>query len=189
MHEKNTIEILSELVAIESISSDQGHQEDVMKSAQYVEKLFLELGLETKIATSGNSRPAVLAQTAIDPQKKTVLLYAHHDVQPVGDIDKWKTEPFTPQIIDGRLYGRGSGDNKAGVVTHYEVVKALQDNLPVNIKVFIEGEEEIGRRRKVDGRKTKREGRRKKEEGRRKKSEGGRKKQQKEEERSKMKER
>ena len=144
MHEKNTIEILSELVAIESISSDQGHQEDVMKSAQYVEKLFLELGLETKIATSGNSRPAVLAQTAIDPQKKTVLLYAHHDVQPVGDIDKWKTEPFTPEIIDGRLYGRGSGDNKAGVVTHYEVVKALKDNLPVNIKVFIEGEEEIG---------------------------------------------
>ena len=144
MHEKNTIEILSELVAIESISSDQGHQEDVMKSAQYVEKLFLELGLESKIATSGNSRPAVLAQTAIDPQKKTVLLYAHHDVQPVGDIDKWKTEPFTPQIIDGRLYGRGSGDNKAGVVTHYEVVKALKDNLPVNIKVFIEGEEEIG---------------------------------------------
>jgi acetylornithine deacetylase/succinyl-diaminopimelate desuccinylase-like protein len=71
-------------------------------------------------------------------------LYAHHDVQPVGDIDKWKTEPFTPQIIDGRLYGRGSGDNKAGVVTHYEVVKALKDNLPVNIKVFIEGEEEIG---------------------------------------------
>ena len=58
---KNTIEILSELVAIESISSDQGHQEDVMKSAQYVEKLFLELGLETKIATSGNSRPAVIS--------------------------------------------------------------------------------------------------------------------------------
>ena len=144
MHEKNTIEILSELVSIESISSDQNHQEDVMKSAQYVEKLFLELGLETKIATSGNSRPAVLAQTAIDPKKKTVLLYAHHDVQPVGDIDKWKTEPFTPEIIDGRLYGRGSGDNKAGVVTHYEVVKALKDNLPVNIKVFIEGEEEIG---------------------------------------------
>ena len=144
MNEKNTIEILSELVAIESISSDQNHQEDVMKSAEYVEKLFLELGLETKIATSGNSRPAVLAKTAIDPEKKTVLLYAHHDVQPVGDIDKWKTEPFTPQIIDGRLYGRGSGDNKAGVVTHYEVVKALKDNLPVNIKVFIEGEEEIG---------------------------------------------
>jgi acetylornithine deacetylase/succinyl-diaminopimelate desuccinylase-like protein len=144
MNEKNTIQILSELVAIESISSDQSHQEDVMKSAEYVEKLFLELGLETKIATSGNSRPAVLAKTVIDPQKKTVLLYAHHDVQPVGDIDKWKTAPFTPQIIDGRLYGRGSGDNKAGVVTHYEVVKALKDNLPVNIKVFIEGEEEIG---------------------------------------------
>jgi acetylornithine deacetylase/succinyl-diaminopimelate desuccinylase-like protein len=61
-----------------------------LKSAEYVNELFSSLGLETKIATSGNSRPAVLAQTDIDPTKKTILLYAHHDVQPVGDIDKWK---------------------------------------------------------------------------------------------------
>ena len=88
--------------------------------------------------------PAVLAQTEQDPSKKTVLLYAHHDVQPVGDLSLWETDPFVPEIIDGRLYGRGSGDNKAGVVTHYEVIKALKDNPPVNIKVFIEGEEEIG---------------------------------------------
>jgi acetylornithine deacetylase/succinyl-diaminopimelate desuccinylase-like protein len=74
MDEKNTIEILSELVAIESISSDQNHQEDVMKSAEYVEKLFLELGLETKVATSGNSRPAVLAKTAIDPAEKNSFI-------------------------------------------------------------------------------------------------------------------
>jgi len=65
-------------------------------------------------------------------------------VQPVGDLSLWETEPFSPEIIDGRLFGRGSGDNKAGVVTHYEVVKALKDDLPVNIKIFIEGEEEIG---------------------------------------------
>ena len=72
------------------------------------------------------------------------MLYAHHDVQPVGDMELWNTDPFTPEIIDGRLYGRGSGDNKAGVVTHYQVVKSLIQDLPVNIKIFIEGEEEIG---------------------------------------------
>ena len=141
---ENIIKTLSELVSIQSISSDTNHKEDVLKSAEYVNELFTSLGLETKIATSGNSRPAVLAQTDIDPIKKTVLLYAHHDVQPVGDIDKWKTEPFIPKVIDGRLFGRGSGDNKAGVVVHYEVAKALIDDLPVNIKIFIEGEEEIG---------------------------------------------
>ena len=144
MDTENIVKTLSELVEIKSISSDKNHGSDVLKSAEYVKDLFSSLGLNTKIATSGESRPAVLAQTEYDPKKKTVLLYAHHDVQPVGDIDKWKTEPFTPQIIDGRLYGRGSGDNKAGVVTHYEVVKALKEDLPVNIKVFIEGEEEIG---------------------------------------------
>ena len=141
---ENIIKTLSELVSIQSISSDINHKEDVLMSAEYVNELFSSLGLETKIATSGNSRPAVLAQTDTDPTKKTVLLYAHHDVQPVGDIDKWKNEPFTPKVIDGRLFGRGSGDNKAGVVVHYEVAKALIDDLPVNIKIFIEGEEEIG---------------------------------------------
>ena len=144
MQEKNVTEILSELVKIKSISSDKNHTVDVKKSAEFVEKLFLELGLQTKIATSGNSRPAVLAQTEINPDRKTVLLYAHHDVQPVGDINKWETDPFNPEIINGRLFGRGSGDNKAGVVIHHDVVKELMKDLPVNIKIFIEGEEEIG---------------------------------------------
>ena len=144
MENNKTVEILSELVRIESISSDKKHVDDVLKSAEFVKGLFSSLGLETKIVTSGDSRHAVLAQTEMNPERKTVQLYAHHDVQPVGDINKWNTEPFTPEIINGRLYGRGSGDNKAGVVTHYEVVKALMDDLPVNIKVFIEGEEEIG---------------------------------------------
>ena len=106
--------------------------------------MFEDLGLTSKISKSNEGMPAVLAQTEQDPTKKTVLLYAHHDVQPVGDLSLWQTDPFVPEIIEGRLYGRGSGDNKAGVVTHYEVVKALKDNPPVNIKIFIEGEEEIG---------------------------------------------
>ena len=143
---KNPIitELLSKLVEIPSISSLDENQKDVLDSANYIADLFSEIGLNSKVTSSENSKPAVLAQTEIDPSKKTVLLYAHHDVQPVGDINKWDTDPFKPEIIDGRLFARGSGDNKAGVVTHYEVVKNLLETLPVNIKIFIEGEEEIG---------------------------------------------
>ena len=146
MYMKNTeiIELLSELVEIPSISSLEENQKDVLESANYISDMFKKVGLKSKVTSSKNSKPAVLAHTEIDLSKKTVLLYAHHDVQPVGDINKWNTDPFKPEIIDGRLFARGSGDNKAGVVTHYEVVKNLLETLPVNIKIFIEGEEEIG---------------------------------------------
>ena len=144
MVQKEFIDVLKLLVKIASISSEKKHYKDVEQSAESVKDLFEGLGLTSKISKSNEGMPAVLAQTEQDPSKKTVLLYAHHDVQPVGDLSLWETDPFVPEIIDGRLYGRGSGDNKAGVVTHYEVIKALKDNPPVNIKVFIEGEEEIG---------------------------------------------
>ena len=144
MVQKEFIDVLKLLVKIESISSEKKHYKDVEQSAESVKDLFEGLGLASKISKSNEGMPAVLAQTEQDPTKKTVLLYAHHDVQPVGDLSLWETDPFVPEIIEGRLYGRGSGDNKAGVVTHYEVVKALKDNPPVNIKIFIEGEEEIG---------------------------------------------
>ena len=144
MKNPNITDLLSKLVEIPSISSLDENHKDVLDSANYIADLFKGLGLKSKVTSSKNSKPAVLAQTEPDPSKKTVLLYAHHDVQPVGDINKWNTGPFKPEIIDGRLFARGSGDNKAGVVTHYEVVKKLIDDLPVNIKIFIEGEEEIG---------------------------------------------
>ena len=144
MKNPDITQLLSKLVEIPSISSLDENQKDVLDSANYIADLFNEIGLNSKVTSSKNSKPAVLAHTEIDPSKKTVLLYAHHDVQPVGDINKWDTDPFKPEIIDGRLFARGSGDNKAGVVTHYEVVKKLIDDLPVNIKIFIEGEEEIG---------------------------------------------
>ena len=144
MKNANIAQLLSTLVEIPSISSLDENQKDVLDSANFISDLFLGLGLNARVTSSKNSKPAVLAQTEIDPSKKTVLLYAHHDVQPVGDINKWNTDPFKSEIINGRLFARGSGDNKAGVVTHYEVVKNLLETLPVNIKIFIEGEEEIG---------------------------------------------
>ena len=144
MAQQEIINLLSEMVKIPSISSDKDHRDDVDASAQFVEDLFADLGLNTQVIKVPGGMPAVVAHTEIDPDKKTVLLYAHHDVQPVGDISLWNTDPFQPQMIDGRLFGRGSGDNKSGVVVHYNVIKQLINELPVNIKVFIEGEEEIG---------------------------------------------
>jgi acetylornithine deacetylase/succinyl-diaminopimelate desuccinylase-like protein len=132
------------MVEIKSISSDKNYRDDVDTSAQFVENLFADLGLNTQVIKVAGGMPAVVANTEIDPSKKTVLLYAHHDVQPVGDLDLWNTEPFDPVVKEGRLYGRGSGDNKSGVVVHYNVVKELLNDLPVNIRIFIEGEEEIG---------------------------------------------
>ena len=144
MAQEDIVKLLSEMVEIKSISSDKNHRDDVDASAQFVENLFADLGLNTQVIKVAGGMPAVVAHTDIDTTKKTVLLYAHHDVQPVGDLDLWKTDPFDPVIKEGRLYGRGSGDNKAGVVVHYNVVKQLLNDLPVNIRIFIEGEEEIG---------------------------------------------
>jgi len=144
MLQEEIIKLLSDLVRIQSISSDKNHREHVDVSAQFVQNIFADLGLNTQTIKVPGGMPAVVAHTEIDPAKKTVLLYAHHDVQPVGDETLWNTDPFEPQVIDGRLFGRGSGDNKSGVVVHYNVVKQLLDDLPVNLKIFIEGEEEIG---------------------------------------------
>ena len=136
MAQNEIIKLLSEMVEIKSISSDKNHRDDVDASAQFVQNLFADLGLNTQVIKVAGGMPAVVAHTEIDPSKKTVLLYAHHDVQPVGDVDLWNTEPFDPVVKDGRLYGRGSGDNKSGVVVHYNVVKQLLSDLPVNIKIL-----------------------------------------------------
>ena len=74
----------------------------------------------------------------------TVLLYAHHDVQPPGPAEAWETAPFEPFEQDGRLYGRGASDDKSGVIMHLGTLRAFDGTPPVNLKVFIEGEEEIG---------------------------------------------
>ncbi|VXC36889.1 dipeptidase [Aeromicrobium sp. 9AM] len=135
---------LEQLVRIPSVSAAPEHADDVEASAEATRALFAAEGFDTQILRSGGGAPAVLAHKPGPPGTPTVLLYAHHDVQPEGDHDAWDSSPFEPTERDGRLYGRGAADDKAGIAAHLAAVRALGDALPVGVKVFVEGEEEIG---------------------------------------------
>lgn len=138
---------LIELVAIPSVSAKSFDQSTLERSAQWIAAHAEELGLETEIihlsTPSGlEGRPAILASRPAQEGKPTVLLYAHHDVQPQGVEEKWNTDPFVAKEIGDRLYGRGAADDKAGVVLHLEAIRAADPG--VGIVLFIEGEEEVG---------------------------------------------
>lgn len=144
---------LEDIVRIPSVSSPSFDQSVLQESAEHVESRFASLGLETKIVRADRDNgepgaPAVIARTPRIEGAPTVLLYAHHDVQPGGDPERWTTPPFEPHIRDGRLYGRGSSDDGAGIVVHIGSLTLLKEQLdaglPLNVVVFIEGEEEIG---------------------------------------------
>src|SRR5215207_5848029 len=136
---------LEELVRLPSIAFDGFDLTQVDRSAELVARLFRGAGVENARAERiGDGRPAVIGRRAAPPGAPTVLLYAHHDVQPVGDLSQWDSEPFEPVERDGRLYGRGTADDKAGVMAHIAALRAFGDDLPVGVVVFVEGEEEYG---------------------------------------------
>lgn len=139
---------LEELVRIPSISAAGEHTADVVRSAEATAEMLRRHGLESvHLASTDGSHPYVIGECISDPARPTVLLYAHHDVQPPGFVDHWTSDPFEPVERDGRLYGRGSADDKAGAVAHALAVSswlAAGDRPPCNVRVLIEGEEEIG---------------------------------------------
>ena len=136
---------LERLVRIPSVSADPDATRHVWASAGEVATLLREAGLpEVDVVTAGESRPAVLGRRPGPPGAPTVLLYAHHDVQPPGEAADWDSDPFEPAERDGRLYGRGTADDKAGVAVHLAALRAHADRLPVGVTVLVEGEEEIG---------------------------------------------
>ena len=134
---------LENLVRIPGIAFDGFDFAEVERSAQAVAELLRGVGLTVEIARAGG-QPAVIGRRPAPPGAPTVLLYAHHDVQPIGDRTAWLSEPFEPTERDGRLYGRGCADDKAGVMAHVAALRAFGDDLPVGIVVFVEGEEEFG---------------------------------------------
>lgn len=135
---------LEDLVRIESVWSDPARRTEVHRSAEKVAALLRDAGFATVEIVAEGGAPAVIAHHPAPPGAPTVLLYAHHDVQPEGDGSQWHSPPFEPTERDGRLYGRGTADDKAGIATHLAAFRAHGGAPPVGVTVFVEGEEECG---------------------------------------------
>ncbi len=140
---------LAELVAIPSISTDGEHDHEIQRTAELTRDQMREAGLQNvETLKVGNSLPYAYGEwLEAGPSKPTVFLYAHHDVQPVNFVEQWKSDPWKLTRRDGRLFARGSADDKAAISAFLGAIAAYRktsNKLPVNIKMVVEGEEEIG---------------------------------------------
>lgn len=136
---------LEELVRIPSVSAAGFDPADVRRSAETVADHLRAAGFQgVRLLKLDGAHPGVFGEIPPPPGAPTVLLYAHHDVQPPGPAAQWETAPFEPFVRDGRVYGRGTSDDKCGIVMHTAAVRAFGGRPPVGVKVFVEGEEEIG---------------------------------------------
>jgi acetylornithine deacetylase/succinyl-diaminopimelate desuccinylase-like protein len=136
---------LERLVRIPSVSADGYDPSEVRRSAEASAEILAAAGLrDARLLEIDGAHPAVFGEAQGPDGSPTVLLYAHHDVQPTGPEHLWDTDPFEPVEKEGRLYGRGTSDDKCGVAMHAAILRAFGGRPPVAVKVLIEGEEEIG---------------------------------------------
>jgi acetylornithine deacetylase/succinyl-diaminopimelate desuccinylase-like protein len=135
---------LERLLRIPSVSAEGFDPENVRRSADATEEILRASGAQTRLLHVEGAHPAVLGTVPGPAGGPTVLLYAHHDVQPPGPEDLWSSGPFEPAEREGRLYGRGAADDKAGVLAHAAALRAWEGRPPVAVTVLIEGEEETG---------------------------------------------
>lgn len=136
---------LEALVRIQSVSADPARHDQVEASARATADLFAAEGVDVEIVRAfDGAPPAVIGEKLGPVGAPTVLLYAHHDVQPENDHAEWDSPPWEPTERNGRLYARGAADDKAGILAHVAALRAFGDELPVTVRIFIEGEEEVG---------------------------------------------
>jgi acetylornithine deacetylase/succinyl-diaminopimelate desuccinylase-like protein len=145
-HRGNFEEQLKALIRIPSISAQPDHDPDTRRAAAFVRDDLAAMGLKTELIET-NKHPIIYAESLDAPGKPTILIYGHYDVQPAEPLEPWLSPPFEPTVRDGNLYARGATDDKGQMFTHLKAVEAWKKTagkLPVNVKIVIEGEEEVG---------------------------------------------
>jgi acetylornithine deacetylase/succinyl-diaminopimelate desuccinylase-like protein len=138
---------LRDFVAIPSVSTDPAYAADMRRGADFLAAHMRACGLENVAVRPTAGHPVVMADWLHAAGRPTILIYGHYDVQPPEPLAKWRTPPFEPSLKDGRLYGRGASDDKGPVIVALSAIAAFlrtEGRLPVNVKLLIEGEEEIG---------------------------------------------
>lgn len=137
--------LLEWLIRLKSVSAHGYDPSGVREAGESIVEMLDEQGFaNAQLLESSNGHPAVFAELPAPAGAPTVLLYAHYDVQPSGPLEEWDTPPFDPVEKNGRIYGRGASDDKAGIVMHLGAIAAHRDDLPVGVQLFFEGEEEAG---------------------------------------------
>ena len=137
---------LFELIRIPSISAEAEHKEDMDRCAAAIAEALLKAGADRAEVMPTTGNPVVYGEKIVDPAWPTVMVYAHYDVMPVAPLDLWESDPFEPQVRDGRIWGRGADDDKGQGFMHIKAFEAMNatGELCCNVKFMIEGEEEIG---------------------------------------------
>ncbi|HTQ64207.1 MAG TPA: dipeptidase [Puia sp.] len=145
-NKKRFLDELLELLRTPSISARSEHKEDMTNCAEAVKKRLLDAGADKAAVYSTEGHPVVYAEKIVDAKKPTVLVYGHYDVQPPDPLELWHSGPFEPVIKDGKIYARGSADDKGQFYMHVKALETMvqTNSLSCNIKFIIEGEEEIG---------------------------------------------
>lgn len=144
--QEDSLALLLKFLRFPTISTQSEHAEDLRQCAGWLANLLQSIGLHAAVLPTAG-QPVVLARSEPDPAKRTVLIYGHYDVQPPDPLELWDSPPFEPTLRNGRVYARGSSDNKGQILAHILGVRELlarENPLPVNVIFLIEGEEEIG---------------------------------------------
>lgn len=145
-HKERFLNELLELLRIPSVSARSEHKTDMNHCAEAVKQRLLEAGADTVTIYPTEGHPIVYGEKIIDPSKPTVLVYGHYDVQPADPLELWNSGPFDPVIKDGKIFARGSADDKGQFYMHVKALETMvkTNTLPGNVKFLIEGEEEVG---------------------------------------------